>query len=54
MKKIKKCLSCGSYTLSEVCDRCGGDTASSKPPKYSPEDKYGEYRRAQKEEKDDD
>ncbi len=48
MKKIKKCLNCDSYTLSDVCDECGGETVVPDPPKFSPEDKYGEYRRRQK------
>lgn len=34
--------------MKEVCD-CGGKTFSPKPPKYSPEDKYAEYRRRAKE-----
>ena len=25
--------------------KCGGEAVSPKPPKYSPEDKYGAYRR---------
>ncbi|MFP4000635.1 MAG: RNA-protein complex protein Nop10 [Thermoplasmata archaeon] len=48
MKKIKKCLSCEEYTLQDHCERCGKKTVDPKPPKYSPEDKYGEYRRKQK------
>ncbi|MFP3871760.1 MAG: RNA-protein complex protein Nop10 [Candidatus Aenigmatarchaeota archaeon] len=47
MKKIKKCPSCGGYTLAEYCDRCDEKTVSPKPPSYSPEDRYGEYRRKQ-------
>lgn len=48
MKKIMKCLNCKSYTLSEKCPECGAKTVDPKPPKFSPEDKYGEYRRKQK------
>jgi len=52
MKKIKKCSSCSRYTLSKRCDSCGEETINPKPPKYSPEDRYGGYRRKQKELKD--
>jgi len=48
MKKIKKCLSCDEYTLQEFCQRCGEKTVDPKPLRYSPEDRYGEYRRKQK------
>ncbi len=48
MKKIRKCENCNIYTLAEKCDRCGGKTINPAPPKYSPEDKYGDYRRKQK------
>lgn len=34
--------------MKEHCD-CGEKTVSCKPPKYSPEDKYAEYRRKAKE-----
>ncbi len=49
MKHILKCQTCGKYLLSEKCN-CGGAAIENKPPKYSPEDKYGEYRRKAKEE----
>lgn len=39
-----KCQKCHSYALDEQCS-CGGKRISPKPPKYSPEDKYGAYRR---------
>ena len=48
MKHILKCQDCGKYTLSEKCS-CGGKAIENKPPKYSPEDKYGDYRRRVKE-----
>jgi len=47
MKKILKCKKCGKYTLKENCT-CGGSAVTIKPPKYSPQDKYGEYRRKAK------
>ncbi len=43
-RHIYKCKACKIYTMKEVCD-CGEKTVTPKPPKYSPEDKYGEYRR---------
>ncbi|AXV37547.1 MAG: RNA-protein complex protein Nop10 [Methanobacteriaceae archaeon] len=43
--KMKRCKSCGEYTLESICQYCGGDLGEIFPPKYSPEDKYGKYRR---------
>ncbi len=48
MKKIKWCPSCEDYLLKSECDKCGKKTVNPKPPKYSPEDRFGEYRRKQK------
>lgn len=48
MKHILKCTSCNKYTLNEKCS-CGGKAVNPKPAKYSPEDKYSEYRRKVKE-----
>jgi H/ACA ribonucleoprotein complex subunit 3 len=42
--KMKKCKSCGEYTLKDNCP-CKGEVGVIYPPKYSPEDKYGKYRR---------
>ncbi len=42
--QILKCTGCGKYTMKESCI-CGSKALSPKPPKFSPEDKYGEYRR---------
>jgi H/ACA ribonucleoprotein complex subunit 3 len=47
MRHILKCEKCGNYTLKEEC-RCGGKASNVKPPKYSPDDKYGSYRRKAK------
>lgn len=44
MKHIMKC-ECGNYTLKESCPKCNKKTFGPLPPKFSPEDKYGEYRR---------
>jgi len=43
--KLKKCRKCGTYTMKDVCPKCGSAAASPQPPKYSPEDKYGKWRR---------
>jgi len=48
MKHIFKCPKCKTYTLKKICNKCQDKTRSSKPPKYSPQDKYGDYRRNQK------
>lgn len=45
IKKIKYCESCKLYTLKEKCPKCQRETKSRNPPKFSPEDRYGKYRR---------
>ncbi|MDO8642127.1 MAG: nucleolar RNA-binding Nop10p family protein [Candidatus Woesearchaeota archaeon] len=45
---LLKCVSCQGYTMKETC--CASATVIPRPPKYSPEDKYGGYRRQAKEE----
>jgi H/ACA ribonucleoprotein complex subunit 3 len=47
-KRLLKCAACGKYTLNQECS-CGGTAAKVEPPKYSPVDAYGEYRRKAKE-----
>lgn len=46
--KMKRCSECNVYTLKDKCPKCGRPAVSPRPPKYSPEDKYGKYRRAAK------
>ncbi|WP_018154212.1 RNA-protein complex protein Nop10 [Methanothermococcus thermolithotrophicus] len=41
--RMRKCSKCGKYTLKELC--CGENTVTVKPPRFSPEDRYGRYRR---------
>jgi H/ACA ribonucleoprotein complex subunit 3 len=48
--KMKKCKSCGIYTMENKCPKCNGDLNVIYPPKYSIEDKYGKYRRKLKKE----
>ena len=42
---MRRCSMCGRYTLKERCPICGGKTFMPIPPKFSPEDPYGKYRR---------
>ncbi|HHT75638.1 MAG: RNA-protein complex protein Nop10 [Methanomassiliicoccaceae archaeon] len=42
---LRKCPKCIRYTLLEQCGICGTRTNVPIPPRYSPEDRYGEYRR---------
>ncbi|VVC02636.1 Ribosome biogenesis protein Nop10 [Candidatus Burarchaeum australiense] len=46
VKKLKKCGVCGKYTMK--AKDCGTGTETAHPPKYSPQDKYAEYRRREK------
>ncbi|HTD82104.1 MAG TPA: RNA-protein complex protein Nop10 [Thermoplasmata archaeon] len=47
---MRICRDCRAYTLRDVCPRCGAATASPIPPRYSPEDRHGRYRRQLKRE----
>ncbi|MDO5844062.1 MAG: RNA-protein complex protein Nop10 [Methanocorpusculum sp.] len=42
---IRRCPTDKTYTLLKVCPKCGCDTESCHPAKYSPQDNYGKYRR---------
>jgi H/ACA ribonucleoprotein complex subunit 3 len=44
-KGMAWCMGCGSYTLKETCSKCKENTITPHPPKFSPEDRYGKYRR---------
>jgi len=46
--KLKKCGSCGTYTMKAACPKCGCAAKSPLPPSFSPEDRYGKYRRVAK------
>ncbi|MCI4354528.1 MAG: RNA-protein complex protein Nop10 [Thermoplasmata archaeon] len=39
------CRSCDRYTLAETCPKCHGATRSPHPARFSPQDRYGAYRR---------
>ncbi|MGA1822921.1 MAG: RNA-protein complex protein Nop10 [Thermoplasmatota archaeon] len=43
--RIKRCGICRMYTLKDHCPKCGEPTGNTFPPRYSPADKYGKYRR---------
>lgn len=47
---LRKCPACRRYTLAATCPQCKGATLMPIPAKYSPEDRYGEYRRRLKKE----
>ncbi len=47
-KHIRKCDSCNTYTLKEVCPNCSNKTDRIKVMNFSVEDRYGKYRRKQK------
>jgi len=48
-KLLHKCTKCERYTLEEdKCPICGSPLKLAHPPKFSPVDKYGEYRRLMK------
>ncbi len=42
---ILHCKKCNTFTLQNICSICNGNTSNPLPPKFSPEDKYGKYRR---------
>ncbi len=50
VRQIKYCPYCRIYTLKDNCPLCGRKTIVRKPPKFGPEDPYGEYRRKMKKE----
>lgn len=48
VKYLLKCKECNQYGLNNSeskCSNCGGHLLNPRPPKYSPIDKYGKYRR---------
>jgi len=47
---MRVCREDRTYTLREVCPRCGAATVAPLPARYSPEDRYGKYRRRLKRE----
>jgi len=45
MSNLLYCKNCKIYTLKKVCCICNKNTISKNPPKFSPEDRFGKYRR---------
>jgi H/ACA ribonucleoprotein complex subunit 3 len=45
MSHLYYCHHCKEYTLQQVCPRCQDKTIEPKPPRFSPQDHYGKYRR---------
>jgi H/ACA ribonucleoprotein complex subunit 3 len=45
MKNLRFCNNCKEYTLELVCKKCKNKSISKYPPRFSPEDRYGKYRR---------
>lgn len=43
--KLKKCKFCKTYTLVDICPKCGRPTANPHPPRFSPIDRFGPWRR---------
>ncbi|MDP6156696.1 MAG: nucleolar RNA-binding Nop10p family protein [Candidatus Thermoplasmatota archaeon] len=40
-----KCSLCNKYTMKTKCSSCDSTTAPCFPPRFSPEDRWGKYRR---------
>ena len=43
---LRVCPACRRYTLAAACRACGGATRSPHPARFSPQDRWGKYRRA--------
>jgi H/ACA ribonucleoprotein complex subunit 3 len=43
---LLRCAACGRYTLCASCPSCGSATHSPHPARFSPQDRWGRYRRA--------
>lgn len=49
MKMImRKCEKCDEYTFKDTCKKCNEKTITPGPARFSPEDRYGKYRRMMK------
>jgi H/ACA ribonucleoprotein complex subunit 3 len=40
------CRACSRYTFADLCPQCHGPTRNPHPARYSPQDRWGKYRRA--------
>jgi len=43
---LRVCTACGRYTLKSRCPACSGATRTPHPARFSPQDRWGRYRRA--------
>jgi H/ACA ribonucleoprotein complex subunit 3 len=43
--RIRRCPHDRTYTLAKTCPACESPTVTAHPARFSPEDKYGKYRR---------
>ncbi len=43
---LRVCRGCQRYTLKADCPTCGGPTRTPHPARFSPQDRWGRYRRA--------
>jgi H/ACA ribonucleoprotein complex subunit 3 len=43
--RMRRCGRDRTYTLADRCPTCGEATATAHPPRFSPQDRYGPYRR---------
>jgi H/ACA ribonucleoprotein complex subunit 3 len=41
-----KCPVCKGYTFDAICPKCGERTENPLPARFSPQDRFGKYRRA--------
>ena len=46
--QMRRCSKCYNYTLKRECSKCGEDTVSVHPAKFSPDDRYMKYRLAER------
>ncbi|OPX70985.1 MAG: Ribosome biogenesis protein Nop10 [Methanoregulaceae archaeon PtaB.Bin056] len=46
--RLKRCPRDRTYTLQDTCPACGEATVSAHPARFSPDDRYGKYRREMK------
>jgi len=46
--EIKRCKSCGVYTLKKNCPACSGRAVNPRPGPFSPKDPHGKHRRKEK------
>jgi len=45
MPNLNYCKNCCIYTLDKICKKCNKKTISKYPPRFSPQDRFGKYRR---------